>query len=62
MVLNKKRGQQPEPQEAIKRLMILGLLQQGVMSKDIAEVLGVDPSIITRMVPAKRMRNLRERR
>lgn len=39
--------------EDIKKLLILDLIRQGVQSKDIANVLGIDPAIISRTV-AKR--------
>ena len=45
-----------EPLEEIKRLLILGLIQNGVQSKDIAAVLDVDPAIITRIVPARQIK------
>jgi hypothetical protein len=51
----KKQRQQLEPIEAVKRLLILGLIKQGVQSKDIANVLGTDPSVITQMVPSRKV-------
>jgi len=38
----------------IKKLLILALIKQGVQSKEIASVLGVDAAIITRMVPSRK--------
>ncbi len=38
----------------IKKLLILALIKQGVQSKEIAEALGVDPAIISRMILRKR--------
>lgn len=38
----------------IKKLLILALIKQGVQSKEIAEVLGVDPAIISRMISRKK--------
>lgn len=40
----------------IKKLLILALIKQGVQSKEIAAVLGVDPAIITRMVPSRKLK------
>ena len=37
----------------IKKLLILSLIKQGIQSKEIAAVLGVDPAVITRMVPSR---------
>ena len=42
--------------EQIKRLLILGLIQQGIQGKDIATVLNVDPATISRMVPTRQMK------
>lgn len=42
--------------EDIKKLLILALVRQGVQGKDIANVLGVDPAIISRMVPARQIK------
>lgn len=51
-----ERKEKMEPLEEIKRLLILGLIQNGVQGKDIAAVLGVDPATITRMVPARQIK------
>ncbi|HEX7319896.1 MAG TPA: helix-turn-helix domain-containing protein [bacterium] len=37
----------------IKRILILALIKQGIKSKDIAQALNIDPSVITRMVPSR---------
>lgn len=42
--------------EDIKRLLILALIRQGVQGKDIAGALGVDPAIISRMVPTRQIK------
>lgn len=34
----------------IKKLLILALIKQDVRSKEIAQILGVDPAIISRMI------------
>jgi predicted transcriptional regulator len=40
--------------EQIKWLLVFQLQNQGVSSKDIAKVLGVDPAIISRRVPRRK--------
>lgn len=40
--------------EQIKWLLVLQLQNQGVASKDIAAVLGVDPAVISRKVPRRK--------
>lgn len=42
--------------EDVKRLLILDLVAKGVQSKHIAKVLGVDNSVITRIVPARQVK------
>ena len=42
--------------EDIKKLMILDLVAKGVQSKSIAAVLGVDNAVITRTVPARKIK------
>lgn len=42
--------------EDIKKLLILDLIRQGVQGKEIAGILGVDPAIISRMVPARQIK------
>lgn len=39
----------------IKKLLILALIKQGVQSKEIAEALGVDPAVISRMISRKKI-------
>lgn len=41
----------------IKKLLVLGLVTQDVQGKDIADVLGVNKSTITRLVPSRKVRN-----
>lgn len=50
----KKKSEKLEPLEEIKRLLILGLVNQGVKGKDIATVLEVDPAVISRIVSSKK--------
>ncbi len=40
----------------IKKLMILALIRQGIQSKEIASALGVDPAIITRLIPSRKIK------
>lgn len=40
----------------IKKLLILMMIKHGVQSKEIAAVLGVDPAVISRMVPARKVK------
>ncbi len=40
--------------DQIKRLLILGLSTQGVEGKRIADVLGVDPAIVSRVLSPKK--------
>jgi len=49
----KKKSEKLEPLEEIKRLLILGLISQGVKGKDIAATLEVDPAIVSRILPKK---------
>jgi hypothetical protein len=51
--MRKKNTEKMEPLEEIKRLLILGLINQGVKGKDIAAILEVDPAIISRIVSKK---------
>jgi hypothetical protein len=39
--------------EDIKRLLILGLIANGVLSKDVAEVLHVDKSVISKIISSR---------
>lgn len=52
--MGKKKSERMDPLEEIKRLLILGLISQGVKGKDIAAVLQVDPAIISRIVTSKK--------
>lgn len=52
--MGKKKSEKLEPLEEIKRLMILGLINQGVKGKDIAAVLEVDPAIISRLITPRK--------
>ena len=40
--------------EQIRRLLILGLSEQGLQGKRIAEVLGVDPAVVSRILSPKK--------
>ncbi len=42
--------------ENIKKLLILDLVIRDVQAKDIAKVLGVNKSTITRIVPARKVK------
>lgn len=42
--------------EDIKRLLILDLVAKGIQSKHIAEVLGVDNAVVTRIVSARKIK------
>jgi len=48
----------PSAQEldAIKRLLILQLITSGVQSTDIAKALGVSKSVVTGLVPARKVK------
>lgn len=48
--MRKKQSEKLDPLEEIKRLLILGLVNQGVKGKDIATVLEVDPAMISRIL------------
>jgi hypothetical protein len=43
--------------EDIKKLLVLDLICRGIQGKDIAQTLGVDKSTITRIAPARKIRN-----
>lgn len=51
--MKKNSVEKQEQLEEIKKLLILGLITQGVKGKDIATVLGVDPAIISRIISKK---------
>jgi len=42
--------------EAIKRLLILQLITSGVQQTQIASALGVDKSVISRLVPTRKVK------
>lgn len=42
--------------EDVKKLLILDLVAKGIQSQHIAEVLGVDGAVITRLVPARKIK------
>ena len=42
--------------DAIKRLLVLQLITSGVKATQIASALGVDPSAISRLVPARKVK------
>lgn len=46
----------------LKRLAILQLLASGVQSRQIAKALGVDRSVISRMMPAREIQKIATRR
>lgn len=52
--MGKKKNEKLEPMEEIKRLLVLGLINQGVKGKAIAAVLEVDPAMISRMMSGKK--------
>ncbi len=52
--MRKKKSEKLDPLEEIKRLLILGLIKQGVTGKDVAAVLEVDPAVISRIVSGKK--------
>ena len=52
--MRKSKSEKLDPIEEIKRLLVLGLIQQGVKAKDIATVLEVDPATISRMISPKK--------
>ena len=52
----KKQSEKLEPLEEIKRLLILGLIRSGVQAKDIATILAVNKSTISRIAPALKVK------
>lgn len=42
--------------DAIKRLLVLQLLTSGVQATDVARAMGVDKSVVSRLVPARRVK------
>lgn len=53
----KNKSEKIEPLEEIKRLLILGLINQGVKGKDIATILEIDPAMISRLLPKNNRKN-----
>ncbi len=51
-----KKREQNDTLEQIKRLLVLALIHQGVQGKDIANVLNIDPAVISRMVPSRQIK------
>ncbi len=58
----KRRGKKPKGDpvadelNSIKRLLILQLITSGVQAKDIASGLGVDKSVVSRIVPSRKVK------
>jgi DNA invertase Pin-like site-specific DNA recombinase len=52
----KKQSKKLEPLEEIKRLLILGLIHNGVQANDIATILNVNKSTISRIVPVLKIK------
>jgi len=44
----------------IKRLLVLQLITSGVQAKDIAATLGVDQSVVSRLVPSRKVKRRRK--
>lgn len=57
--MKKGKEQKIDTLEQIKRLLVLALIHQGIQSKDIAAILGVDPATITRIVPTRQIKKLK---
>jgi DNA-directed RNA polymerase specialized sigma subunit len=51
--MRKKQSEKLEPLEEIKRLIILGLINQGLKGKDIAAAIEVDPAAVSRIISGK---------
>ena len=45
--------------EDIKKLLVLDLINKGMQGKNIAAVLGVDPAVISRIVPSRKLKKSR---
>jgi hypothetical protein len=45
--------------EDIKKLLVLQLISQGVQAKDVAAALGVDKSVISRLVASRKIKRAR---
>jgi predicted transcriptional regulator len=56
----KVRAQKGDPVadelDSIKRLLVLQLLTSGIPAKDVASALGVDQSVVSRLVPSRKLR------
>ncbi len=48
--------------DAIKRLLVLQLLTSGVQSSAIARALGVDNSVVSRLVPARHVKKKKSKK
>ncbi len=46
---------------AIKRLLVLQLITSGVQGKNIAAALGVDQSVVSRLVPTRKVKKQRRK-
>jgi predicted transcriptional regulator len=58
-VKHKKRGQNDPVAgelDAIKRLLVLQLITSGVQGAQIASALGVDKSVVSRLVPTRKVK------
>jgi len=56
MKVYRNRRKQIEPLEAIKRLLILALLRDGVKSEDIGKTIGMDGSSIRHLIPVRKIK------
>jgi hypothetical protein len=52
------RADQPNEAESIKRLLILLLLKLGATSQEIGDALGVDSSVIRRMMSVRNIKKV----
>ncbi|MDO8477702.1 MAG: hypothetical protein Q7W02_16180 [Candidatus Rokubacteria bacterium] len=54
----RRRNNDPVADEldSIKRLLVLQLITSGVQAMDIASALGVDKSVVSRLVPARKVK------
>jgi len=53
--------QAPKEIEEIKRLLVLLLLKLGATSDEIGTALGVDSSVVRRMIPARQIKKIQLR-
>ena len=58
--MRKRKSEKLDPLEEIKRLIILGLINQGVKGKDIATILEIDPAMISRLLSQGNKKNKNE--